>query len=399
MGLRGLLSRPLAPLTGNGREWVLISIATGWGLLVGTRMSYPILLPFVREEFGLSLSVAGLLVTIVWLGSALGQLPGGILSDRYSERRLLSVALLVVAGAIGVVVAAGPLGLFLGTALVGLGLSLYPIARISVLTELYPQAVGSALGVTMATGDIGQTLLPPAVGFLAGAAAWQLGFGALAPLFLLLAGVVWLVVPKSAVTTADRSEGIRERTRDLFAVLATRTMTLTTLVLFVYLLVWQSFTGFYPTYLHEVKGLSPGVASAVFALFFGVGVLVKPAAGAAYDRLGMRSSLVAVLVGPVLGLSALPFVDGVLAIGGLTAIVSMMLGSGAITQSYLAEAIPRELRGTGLGVVRTTAATLGSAGPVLFGAIAEHGFFDEGYLLLSGLMGVVLGLTLLMPDG
>jgi MFS family permease len=391
------VGRSVAALRGEGRGRVLVAVASGWGLLVGTRMSYPVLLPYLREAYGLSLSVSGLLVSVLWLGSALGQLPGGILADRYSERRIMTAGLVVVAAALAAVaLTTTPVALFLGTGLVGAGLSLYPIARITVLSEIYPDAIGSALGVTMATGDVGQTVFPPLVGLLAATVAWQLGIGALVPLFVVLAAVVWTVVPDGAAASAD---GVlsRNRARAVLAELRTRTMVLVTVVLFFYILVWQAFTGFYPTYLVEVKQLSPTVAGTVFALFFGVGVVVKPVSGAAYDRVGMRQSLLAVLAGPILGLAALPYVEGFWPLVGLTALVSTMLGSGAITQSYLADTIPADVRGTGLGVVRTTAATLGSAGPVLFGVLADRGFFDEGYLALAAVMVVIVLLTLRMP--
>ncbi|MFP4530679.1 MAG: MFS transporter [Halodesulfurarchaeum sp.] len=396
MEVFGPVARAVSALRGEGRGRILLSVAAGWGLLVGARMSYPVLLPYIREAYGLSLSVAGLLVTIVWLGSALGQLPGGILADRFNERYVMTAGLLVVAVALAIVAVSGSVVVvFLGTGLVGLGLSLYPIARITVLTDIFPDAVGSALGVTMATGDTGQTVLPPLVGFLAAAVAWQLGLGVLVPMFLLLAVLVWVVVPDGEPSAEDALSF--DRARAVVAELRTRSMALVTVVLFFYILVWQSFTGFYPTYLHEVKGLSPSVAGTVFALFFAVGVVVKPISGAAYDRFGMRTSLLSVLVGPVFGLAILPFVEGIAALIALTALVSTMLGSGAITQSYLAEEIPAEIRGTGLGVVRTTAASLGAAGPVLFGLLADGGYFDEAYLVLAALMVFILGLTSLLP--
>ncbi|MDZ7850261.1 MAG: MFS transporter [Halodesulfurarchaeum sp.] len=396
MDVFGSVARSVSALRGEGRGRILLAVAAGWGLLVGTRMSYPVLLPYIREAYGLSLSVAGLLVTIVWLGSALGQLPGGILADRFNERYVMTAGLVVVAVALSIVTLSGSVVVvFLGTGLVGLGLSLYPIARITVLTDIFPDAVGSALGVTMATGDTGQTVLPPLVGFLAAAVAWQVGLGVLVPVFLLLAALVWVVVPDGAPSEEDALSF--DRARAVFVELRTRSMALVTVVLFFYILVWQSFTGFYPTYLVEIKGLSPSVAGTVFALFFGVGVVVKPISGDAYDRFGMRASLLAVLVGPVLGLAMLPFVEGVVALIALTALVSTMLGSGAITQSYLAEEIPAEIRGTGLGVVRTTAASMGAAGPVLFGLLADGGYFDEAYLVLAALMVLILGLTSLLP--
>nr|WP_231751679.1 MFS transporter [Halogeometricum sp. CBA1124] len=153
----------------------------------------------------------------------------------------------------------------------------------------------------------------------------------------------------------------------------------------------------YPTYLVEVKELSSSAAGVLFSGFFAVGVLVKPLAGAAYDRIGMRNALVAVLVGPIVGLALLPFVEGFWSLAAVTAVVSTMLGSGAITQSFLSEAFSEDVRGTGLGVVRTSVATLGAAGPVLFGGIADRGYFDEGYLLLAAVLVVVVLLTLRLP--
>jgi membrane protein len=63
-------------------------------------MIYPVLLPYFRDAFGLSLTIAGLLVTILWLGSAVGQLPGGIFADRYSERLVLATGAILVAVAL-----------------------------------------------------------------------------------------------------------------------------------------------------------------------------------------------------------------------------------------------------------------------------------------------------------
>ncbi len=382
---------------GNGPP--LVAIATGWGLLLGVRMVYPILLPYFRETFSLSLTVAGLLITILWLGSAVGQLPGGILADRYSERVVMAVSVTLVGLALTLVVAAPTaLILFAATGVVGLGQSLYPIARITLLSQLYPDRIGSALGVTMATGDLGQTFLPPIAGVLAATLAWQAGLSFLIPL-LLTAGIgIWIILPTQPRANTEEKLLSGERIRLLFSELRESNLLFVTLILTLFFLSWQAFTGFFPTYLVEVKGFSPSTAGLLFAIFFAFGVVVKPVAGAAYDRIGMRRALIMVLAGPVVGLGVLPFIDGFWPLAGATIIISTMLGSGAITQSFLANAFSADIRGTGLGVVRTTTATIGATGPVIFGTIADRGFFNEGYLLLSGALLVVILLTLRLPQ-
>jgi len=338
-------------------------------------------------------------VTVLWLGSALGQLPGGVLADRYSERAVMTAGTVVVALAlVAVVTAQTPLVLFAATALVGLGQSLYPIARITILSDIYPGRIGSALGVTMATGDLGQTVLPPIAGALAAAVAWQLGLGFIIPLLLAVGAVLWVVLPAQTPTASAVDSLSADSARYVIAELRRSNLLFVAFILFLYILIWQSFTGFYPTYLVEVKGLPSSVAGVLFSVFFAFGVVVKPLAGAAYDRIGMRRALVAVLVGPVVGLASLPFIEGRWPLVAVTALVSTMLGSGAITQSFLSDAIPDEIQGTGLGAVRTASATLGAAGPVLFGSIADRGYFDEGYLLLAAILVVVIVLTLRLPE-
>ena len=404
MSLVASVKREATALRAEGKGRSLAVIAGVWGVLLGTRMIYPVLLPYFRETFGLSLSVAGLLVTVLWLGSAVGQFPGGVLADRYSERSVMTVGAAVVAAAVLVVVAAPTaIALFVSTALVGLGQSLYPIARITILADIYPDRIGSALGVTMATGDLGQTVLPPVAGTIAAAVAWQAGLGVVAPLLLVGAAALWVLLPRT-VDSGDGDAGAAAGTvsgstaRRVLGELRRPNLVFVAFIFFLYILVWQSFTGFYPTYLVEEKGLASSTASGLFSLFFAAGILVKPLAGGAYDRIGFRWSLVLALSAPAVGFAVLPVVEGTIELVAITALVSTMLGSGAITQSYFSEAFPESVRGTGLGVVRTVTATLGAAGPVVFGVVADRGYFDEGYWLLAGLVAVVIVLTLRLPE-
>jgi predicted MFS family arabinose efflux permease len=249
----------------------------------------------------------------------------------------------------------------------------------------------------MATGDLGQTVLPPVAGVLAITFAWQAGLTFLIPLLFLVGVGIWMALPAKAQADTERNTLSAERMRLLLAELRESNLAFISIILILFFLTWQSFTGLYPTYLVEVKGLSSSTAGLLFSAFFGFGVIVKPLAGAAYDRIGMRSSLVSILAGPVVGLGVLPFVGGFWPLVGVTAVVSMMLGSGAVTQSFLADAFSPEIRGTGLGVIRTVTAIIGSTGPVLFGGVADRGYFNEGYLLLAAILVVVILLTLRLP--
>jgi sugar phosphate permease len=78
---KAIVRREATQLWGGGSGKALVAIAMGWGLMIGTRMIYPVILPQLSAEFDLTLTTAGFLVTIIWLAYALGQVPGGILAD------------------------------------------------------------------------------------------------------------------------------------------------------------------------------------------------------------------------------------------------------------------------------------------------------------------------------
>ncbi len=398
MNIWSIFKQEIIGLWGNGKGISLAAIALGWGLLMGIRMVYPVIIPYFETEFGMSLSVAGLLVSVLWFFAAIGQLPSGVLADRYSERTLMAVSVTTVAGALMLVITApSAILLFVATAIWGLGHSLYPIARITFLSELYAERLGSALGVTMAMGDIGQSLLPPVATVLAAAFLWQAGLGFVIPGLLLAGILIFLFSPTHP--SEDSSSDLQSlwEARDVLYELRNPTMGFMTGILFLYMFIWQSFTTFYPTYLTTVKGFSPSTAGILFGFFFAVGVLVKPLAGAAYDRIGMRISLISILLPAVVGFALLPLTNELWILVGITAMISVMLGTGAITQSFLAEAFSDNMKGTGLGVVRTVTAALAATGPVVFGVVADAGYFDEGYFVLALIMAVVVILTFRMP--
>jgi len=382
----------------NGRGKILAAVAFPWALLLGSRMALPVLLPYIQAEFGLGLATVGLLVTLLWLGGAVGQLPGGILADKYSGGLIMTVSSgLVVVALTFVLFAPNGAVLFVAVPIWGLATSLYPIARITVLSETYPDRLGSALGISMASGDLGQTLGPPAAGAVAALLVWQAGLGVVIPL-LIGGGVgIWFLVPRRARSDGGTDTLSMETARDVVTELRRPTMLFVSGILILFFFFWQAFTSFFPTYLIAEKGVSGTTAGLLFGLFFAVGAVVKPLAGMAYDRIGMRWALIGVLLGPVVGLVLLPMVERLETLVGVTLLISPMLGNGAITQSFVAEQFPTEIQGTGLGAVRTASATAGATGPVLFGIVAERGFFNEGYVALAVVLVVVILLTYRMP--
>lgn len=362
-------------------------------------MIFPVLLPYLRSAYDLSLTLAGFLFTTIWLANALATLPGGALTDRIGGVRVLIASVLLSAVAITLVVfAESVLVLFAATAVFGVGLAMYGIARFPVTHDLYPDRFGTVTGVTLAAADAGQTLLPPLASVVAVTLAWQFGLGFTVPLFVLVAVFLWWSIHvRLSEPLRETSERTDWNVRYLLGELNRPTVIVGTAILAIYGTVWAAFTGFYPTYLIEIKGHSATTASVLFALFFGVGIGIKPAAGAAYDRLGVRYSLLLVASVPGIAFAVLPFVEAIPSLVVVTVLAAPILGSATIVQPYILEVFPDDMRGIGLASVRTTFLLLTAASPLVFGIAADRGFFDEMYYVLAVLAFANVALALLIP--
>lgn len=105
-----------------------------------------------------------------------------------------------------------------------------------------------------------------------------------------------------------------------------------------------------------------------------------------YDRIGVRSTFVAIVVFASIGIASLPVVEGALPLVGSTVCVSTLNGYNPPVVSHLTTALPDRIAGTGLGVIRTVTITVSALSPVVVGAIADRDLFDEGFLLLAALL-------------
>jgi len=387
-------------LWSGGRGRILTAVAAGWFLSIGVRMIYPVMLPYLRTAYELDLTAAGLLLTVLFLAYALGQFPGGMLADRFGERFTLTASAVISAVTLTLVVTANSaVVLFAATALFGFGTALYAVGRYTVLPRLYTDRLGAANGVTAASQDAGQSILPPVASVIAAVFLWQFGFGFAIPLFLLSAVVLWAVVPPRSSSASDDDSGLsRDDLSVLLSVFRQPSVVYATAVLIVGLFVWQAFTSFYPTYLIEVKELSTTVASFLFGTFFALGILIKPLAGGAYDRFGIRRSLTIVASGPTIGLIVLPYVDDLWILILITAFVSTLLGFATVVEPSLLHSLPEEIRGTGFGILRSIGFTIGATSPVLFGAAADRGFFDEMFTVLAVLSAGMILLAFRIPE-
>ena len=169
------------------------------GLAHGTshffHMLLPPLFPVFKEAFGLSYAELGLLLTLFFAISGIGQALAGFLVDRIGARPVLFAALgCFVAAAVSGALAQGYGGLMLAAALAGLGNSPFHPVDFTILNHRVSQPrLGHAFAVHGVTGNLGWAIAPMvllAVSALSGSWRWALAACALWALAV-LALMLW----------------------------------------------------------------------------------------------------------------------------------------------------------------------------------------------------------------
>ncbi len=149
-----------ATRTGDFRTIGLVGLAHGTSHFF--HMLLPPLFPLFVRDFGVSYAQLGLVVTMFFVVSAIGQALSGFLVDRVGARPVLFAALACFAGAAVVgSMAQGLNGLLLAAALAGVGNSPFHPVDFTILNKrVSPPRLGHAFAVHGITGNLGWAAAP-----------------------------------------------------------------------------------------------------------------------------------------------------------------------------------------------------------------------------------------------
>lgn len=365
---------------------LLAAISLGWLAIQGGRLVLSPMLPEVKADIGMTDTQAGFGFTLMWGLYAVLQYPSGRLSDVLSRKLLLVSGLGIAAGGFVVLgVAPGYLVFLGGAAIVGVGAGLYPTAARALVSDLYVKRRGQAFGFHTASGDLGGVAAAGVSALVLAVAVWQAAY---VPVVVAVLGVaaalhVWVREPYS-VGAVDLALGATVK-----RLVGTSTVRRLLFAYTLYAFVWQAATGFLPTYLQEGKELPSIVATASFALLFGVGVLAKPVAGSISDRVPR-----AVLAPAVVGVGAVALGVVVVAqssIGVLLGTVVFAAGLMAfppVMQAYLMDTFPADSAGGDLGAIRSVYIGLGAFGTTYVGAVADWMSYRLAFVGLAAMLAV-----------
>ena len=344
-------------------------------LIVATTNIMTPLLPDIRNDFGVSIATAGVIVGSYGLARLLTDLPAGLVADRIGHGRisLAALALLVASCLVGLNASSVEL---LILARVASGISVAILATV-ILSSLSATATPSNRGKVMSlfhvANNVGIAVYPLVGGLVGATLGWRATF--LVTLVLaLVAGAILLPVllrvdPRRA-GAAKRSAGAGARVlhgrERAIAIAATNVGVVANMI---------NRHGFrntiLPLYAATSLGLGGISIATAIALMSVTGLLVATPGGMLGDRIGRRRIITA-------GLAALAAGDLVFLLTG--DLVTFLLAAGLIgfgdffsssQTALLSEIVPPDLRTKVLGSYRFSADLGAFVGPVLLAAVMD----------------------------
>ncbi|NJD98375.1 MFS transporter [Thermococcus sp. LS1] len=337
------------------RRRLLLLISLGWIFNYAHRMAIPPLIPMIKAELGINNAEAGLLMTSLLLPYALIQVPAGYFGDRIGRKRLLVLSIIGYSLSSALIIFAREYWELLAVrALYGLFSGLYYAPATALISEVYRERKGSALGVFMVGPPVGSGIAPLIVMPIALNLEWRYAFLVLSVMSLLVG---------LALAFAVRGE-VSKPSRVSFSI--PKNVFLLSAANFIVLAAFFGLLTFLVSFLVN-SGVSIEMASLLFSLLSVIGIAGSLFGGGLYDRIGRRSIAV------VFGLNALlTFVLTVTASPWVIIPLGLTFYSvGAIVTAYTSEKASGENLGSVMGFVNMVGFFGATVGPYFLGLLID----------------------------
>lgn len=216
------MSSPPTPAVAAPGLRLFLPFAAGYYLSYLLRNVNAVIAPVLTDELGLSAADLGLLTSAYFFAFGAFQIPLGILLDRYGARRVEGVLLLFAAAGTLVFALGHALpALFLGRALIGLGVSACLMAALKSFSLWYPiERQSSLTGAIMTAGALGAISATAPLEALLPVLGWRGAFLALTAVIVAVAAFLFLTVPDRDGDGARETLG--EQWRELGRIFASR---------------------------------------------------------------------------------------------------------------------------------------------------------------------------------
>jgi len=311
------------------------------------------LLPFIRDEFALDYTRAGLVISAFGISYGFCQLPAGWLADRIGPRILITLSICGVA-ITGLLIGFSQTYIMLISFLVLMGVlggGYHPASSTMIAQVVEPKKLGRAMGFHMIGGGASFFLAPLIAAAIAAAWGWRSPFILLAIPTIIFGIILHVSLKRQEFTKKTRPGTTGDDTRASPATSFSRR--LITVVIFSTFTqaVLLSILPFIPLYLVDHFNISRETSAASMSLIFSAGLWASPLGGHLADRWGRLLVTVITCFSAAVIIclfSLVPYGWGIGVILVIFGIITYVNTTAA--QAYIVDRTPAHRRSTILGI-------------------------------------------------
>jgi sugar phosphate permease len=348
--------------------------------------------PAIVKALGLAPSAFGFILAAFTFGYALMQIPGGYLADRFGSRRLLIFALLFWSIFTGLTGLATSLWmLIIVRVLFGIGEGLENGAQFKLIGDYFPSRQRSAANAVFLTAlSLGPAVAAPLAAWFVVHTGWQALFFWFTIPGLLVAGLLALLLPRTAVTPVAAAPALPHPPPDGWrTALTTNTTWLAFSAYLCFNIAFWGFIGWMPSYLNASRHIALAQLGFVASVPYLWGFAGTVVVGWLGSTLAARHR--PALVGGGYLLAGLSLYVAFTAqgvgqcIAGLSCAAFFLYGGFGPFWAIALDLIPANMRGSFTGFVNFGGQVGGFCAPIVVGAIVTATkSFSGGFAFMIG---------------
>ncbi len=372
------------------------------------RMVVVSIFPFLHDDWGLSDTQCGLLVSAAYWAILIFSLPFSILIDRWSRRKAIGIMAVLWSVATALCGCARNFTqLFTARAIIGIGEAGFAPGGTAVISAIFPQEKrAQIMGLWNASIPLGSALGIALGAVIAEHWGWRYAFWAVAIPGLIAGFFFYRIRDYKTVNLTRTLAGdvrVSMRAGDIVAeFMKTPSLILTYLAFAGNLFVTTSLMSWLPTYFHRYEGVSMSRAGMMSGVVMALAVIGAPLGGMLADRWQQTRSTARLLFSALsstlaacIFFVAFAFFEGtaqyVLFLLGGVAVVAFVPAAAAVTQ----DVVHPGLRAVSYSLCVIVQHILGSAvGPVFVGAVSDRTDLKTGLVMVPS-FAVIAGVLFL----
>lgn len=355
-----------------------------------SRIIFAPLVQPVAADFGVTAASLGVVTSAAWLGSASPRIPTGYLLTRFPRHRVVAgTGTLLIVTATFTALAESVLHLTLGAYAMGLSSGIYFIAANPLVSELFPDGIGRALGIHGMSSQVAAVLAPVVLSGLLLVGPWQLTFFAIAAVSAVTTVVFWWAARRTPLPDASKADrSLLEAGRAQWPLVLTGIVIMGSAGF-----LWNAVFNLYGDFLEVAKGIDPATGRLLLSLMFAAGVPAFFLSGRLADRLPRVPYLLSLIGSFVVGIVLLTAVEGIVVIALVSLFVGYVFHSAIpAMDTYLLATLPDRHRGSAYALYSATMmATLALGSGVVGTAVTRGVSYSTAYRALALVIAVVIG--------